>query len=75
MITDLFDGIFPYSKNDQTVSSQSFHDFLLDYQKDFSFGKDHKLVSDFISNFVQDPQRETQEPYLTIPEVSSKALS
>lgn len=69
-MNDIFDGSIPYAKDNQTVSLQSFHDFLIDHQKDSDFARDLKSVSEFISNFVQDPQREVQELYLTIPEVS-----
>lgn len=68
-IADIFDGQFPYSDDSQIVTSHNFHRFLLDYQKDFGFGKDQKAIPNFICDFIQDPQREIQEPYLSIPEV------
>lgn len=49
---------------------QCFQNFLLNDQKDVSLGKDIKKVSDLICEFVQDPAREIQEPFLTIQEVS-----
>lgn len=67
--------MFPYSEDNQTVSSQNFHKFLLDYQKDFSFGEDQKAVQNFICDFIQDPQREIQEPYLSVFEVQSARIS
>lgn len=66
---EIFDGPFPHTKDNQTVTLQSFCQFLLNEQNDLAIGKDMKSVSNFISEFVQDPQREIQEPYLTISEV------
>lgn len=68
-IVEIFDGPFPHTKDNQTVTLQSFCQFLLNEQNDLAIGKDMKSVSNFISEFVQDPQREIQEPYLTISEV------
>lgn len=68
---DIFDRPFPYSKDDQIVPLQAFHKFLFHDQNDILIGKDIKTVSNFISDFVQDPQRDIQEPYLTISEVRS----
>lgn len=47
---------------------QGFHQFLLNEQSDASLARDIKSVSNFISDFVQDPLRDIQEPYLTISE-------
>lgn len=70
MIDDIFDGPFLYTQDCQTISLQCFQDFLIVHQKDLDFIKDLNSISDFISSFIQDPQREIQELYLTIPEVS-----
>lgn len=67
--TDIFGGNFSYTEDNQTVTSQNFLKFLVNHQKDFGLGKDQKAVSNFICDFIQDPQREIQEPYLTISEV------
>ncbi|XP_031621922.1 1-phosphatidylinositol 4,5-bisphosphate phosphodiesterase gamma-1-like, partial [Contarinia nasturtii] len=48
--------------------------FLVEYQKEF-FGKDQKAVSNFICDFIQDPQREIQEPYFTISEFTDYLFS
>lgn len=57
-----------HSPDNQTVSLHSFYQFLLNDQNDLAIGKDIKSVSNFIIDFVQDAQREVQEPYLTISE-------
>lgn len=43
--------------------------FLLNDQLDVT-ARDEKAVSNFIRDFVQDTQRDVQEPFLTISEVS-----
>lgn len=62
-----FEG-FPYSKDNETVQLQDFQSFLTSDQDD-PLGKDDRAVSTFLRDFVQDPLRDVQEPYLTIPEV------
>lgn len=57
-----------HSPDNQTVSLHSFYQFLLNDQNDLAIGKDIKSVSNFIIDFVQEAQREVQEPYLTISE-------
>lgn len=47
---------------------QNFQLFLTNDQDDPT-GRDDKVVSTFLRDFVQDPLRDVQEPYLTIPEV------
>lgn len=64
-----FEG-FPYSKDGETVQLQNFQSFLTNDQDD-PLGKDDRVVSNFLRDFVQDPLRDVQEPYLTIPEVSN----
>lgn len=63
-----FEG-FPYSKDNETVQLQNFQQFLINDQND-PLGKDDRVVSNFLRDFVQDPLRDVQEPYLTIPEVT-----
>lgn len=41
--------------------------FLINEQVD-SLGNDDRAVSQFVCDFLKDPQREVQEPFLTIPE-------
>ncbi|KAJ6646988.1 1-phosphatidylinositol 4,5-bisphosphate phosphodiesterase gamma-1 [Pseudolycoriella hygida] len=61
-----FEG-FPYSKDNETVQLQNFQSFLTKDQDD-PLGKDDRVVATFLRDFVQDPLRDVQEPYLTIPE-------
>lgn len=63
------DGHFSYTKDHQTVHLQGFQSFLLNEQIDLT-ARDEKAVSHFIRDFVQDPQRDIAEPFLTISEVS-----
>lgn len=59
---------FPYTKDNQTVLLRDFQAFTVHDQKDLS-GNDDKAVSNFIRDFIQDPQRDIQEPFFTISEV------
>lgn len=68
-IPEIFDTPFTYSKDNQTVNLHGFHQFLSSDQNDLAVVRDLKSVSNFINDFVQDPQREVEEPYLTISEV------
>lgn len=69
IVQDYFDGCMPYSKNGQTVTLKEFQKFLLEVQND-PLGNDEKATSNFIREYVQDPIRDVQEPYLKIQEVS-----
>lgn len=51
----------------KTVSLQEFERFLIREQRHI-FEKDDKDVSQFICDFLRDPQREIQEPYLSTVE-------
>lgn len=66
-IPHIFAGPCAFSKDSETVNLDEFHEFLSTNQDDFL--RDAKAVSNFITEFVQDPQREVQQPYLTISEV------
>ncbi|XP_058462061.1 1-phosphatidylinositol 4,5-bisphosphate phosphodiesterase gamma-1 [Malaya genurostris] len=66
-IQDYFDGSMPYSKDGQTVTMKEFRKFLSEEQND-PLGNDEKLVSNFIREYVQDPIRDIQEPYLNMQE-------
>lgn len=68
-IKDCVDGQFSYTRDHQTVHLQGFQSFLLNEQIDLT-ARDEKVVSHFIRDFVQDPQRDIAEPFLTISEVS-----
>ncbi|XP_062715033.1 1-phosphatidylinositol 4,5-bisphosphate phosphodiesterase gamma-1 isoform X2 [Aedes albopictus] len=67
IVQDYFDGCMPYSKNGQTVTLKEFQKFLLEVQND-PLGNDEKATSNFIREYVQDPIRDVQEPYLKIQE-------
>ncbi|CAH0547497.1 unnamed protein product [Brassicogethes aeneus] len=64
---NLFDKLPQYSSNMKTISCQEFSCFLIHEQND-SLGNDDRMVSQFICDFLKDPQREIQEPYLTVSE-------
>lgn len=67
-IQDYFDGSMQYSKNGQTVTLKELQKFLTDEQNDQS-AHDEKAVAGLIREYVQDPVRDVQEPYLKIQEV------
>lgn len=62
-----FSDQFRYSRNGNTVTLQEFQSFLITEQND-PMGRDDKAVSKFICEFLQDIEREVQEPYMTINE-------
>ena len=57
----------PYSENGETVTLKEFERFLEVEQNDEK-AKDDQFISNFIKEFVQDTQREVQEPYFTVIE-------
>lgn len=69
---EIFNGPLPLIDDSQTISTSSLMSFLLNSQKDYTFGNDVRTISNFITDFVQDPQRDVQEPYLTSLEVNLK---
>lgn len=64
---ECFNIQMPYSENSETVSLKEFQRFLLNEQNDEK-ANDDQSISNFIRDFVQDTQREVQEPYFTINE-------
>lgn len=64
---DCFNGAIPYSDNTETVTLKEFQKFLLQDQSE-EYARDDQAISAFIQDFVQDTQREVQEPYFTINE-------
>lgn len=64
---DCFEGQFPYSKDGTLVRLKEFQTFLLQDQNE-PMARDDKIVSSIIREFVQDPQRDVQEPFLTLAE-------
>lgn len=51
----------------KTVSLQEMESFLIHEQND-CFENDDRAISQLISDFLKDPQREIQDPYLTTSE-------
>jgi len=56
-----------YSKTEQTVTLQEFQNFLITEQED-NLGNNETEISRFIREYLQDSQRDIQEPYFTFPE-------
>lgn len=61
------DRLMSYSENKKIVSLQEFHRFLVTEQHT-STGNDYQEVSKFVRDYLQDPQRDVQEPYFTVSE-------
>lgn len=51
----------------KAVTLQEVESFFIHEQND-PLGNDDRAVSQFICDFLRDPQREIQEPYLTVTE-------
>ncbi|CAL1272768.1 unnamed protein product [Larinioides sclopetarius] len=67
-LCELFNGTFgQYTKDGQRVTLQEFQKFLLEEQKDPDALDEHK-VSQFMRDYLQDPMRDAQEPFFTVPE-------
>jgi phosphatidylinositol phospholipase C, gamma-1 len=67
-LLDCFGSAMPYAQeNTETVTLKEFKSFLLNEQHD-DVAKDDSYISNFIQEFVQDTQREVEEPYFTISE-------
>ncbi|XP_068087156.1 1-phosphatidylinositol 4,5-bisphosphate phosphodiesterase gamma-1-like [Anabrus simplex] len=56
-----------YSENCERITVQEFQSFLSQEQQD-PLGDDEKLVSSFMRDYLQDSQRDVQEPYFTTME-------
>lgn len=56
-----------YSQIEPTVTLQEFQNFLITEQQD-SLGNNELEISRFIREYLQDPQRDIQEPYFTFSE-------
>ncbi|GIY17349.1 1-phosphatidylinositol 4,5-bisphosphate phosphodiesterase gamma-1 [Caerostris darwini] len=64
----LFSGTFgQYTKDGQRVTLQEFQNFLSEQQKDPDSLNEQK-VSQFMREYLQDPIRDAQEPFFTVPE-------
>ncbi|CAG9864543.1 unnamed protein product [Phyllotreta striolata] len=64
---ELFDKVSEYSSNGNTINLPEMVSFLINDQED-QLGNDERAVSQFICDFLKDPQREVQEPHLTVSE-------
>ncbi|XP_046736207.1 1-phosphatidylinositol 4,5-bisphosphate phosphodiesterase gamma-1 [Diprion similis] len=62
-----WDKLVGYSESGQTVTLQAFRNFLLIEQQD-PLGNIEQDVSRFIREYLQDPQRDIQEPYFIFSE-------
>lgn len=58
---------FAYSKDGEIVTLREFEKFLLQEQRE-AIARDNNAVSNFMREFLQDVEREVQEPYFTISE-------
>lgn len=65
-LNEIFNSPMQYSSDGENVTLKEFQKFLKD-QKD-PMGNDERAITNFIREFVQDTQREIQEPYLTVTE-------
>jgi phosphatidylinositol phospholipase C gamma-1 len=57
-----------YSENHKFITVQEFQSFLIQEQQD-PMGNDEREVSHFMRDYLQDAQRNVQEPYFTTIEV------
>ncbi|XP_037977873.1 1-phosphatidylinositol 4,5-bisphosphate phosphodiesterase gamma-1 isoform X2 [Plutella xylostella] len=66
-VHDLFDKYGQYCSNGTTISLREFQAFLRDEQND-PMGHDERRASEFIRDYLMDPQRNIIEPYFTLSE-------
>ncbi|XP_017063656.1 1-phosphatidylinositol 4,5-bisphosphate phosphodiesterase gamma-1 [Drosophila eugracilis] len=60
---------FPYSEDQQVVRPAELKQFLETEQRDVSASEiSNTAITTFIRDFIQDVERDVQEPYLTFPE-------
>ncbi|KAL1425760.1 hypothetical protein MTO96_018920 [Rhipicephalus appendiculatus] len=64
LFTDFFKT---YTDENGKVTLKAFQKFLIQDQKDMVF-EDERVVSKFMRDYLQDPLRDAQEPYFTVPE-------
>ena len=68
-VHDIFDKYSLYCNNGSTITLREFQSFLRVEQHD-RLGDDEAVASQFIRDYLRDPQRDTYEPYFTLHEVS-----
>ncbi|CAH4038538.1 1-phosphatidylinositol 4,5-bisphosphate phosphodiesterase gamma-1 [Pieris brassicae] len=66
-VHDVFNKYSIYSTNGTTISLHEFQRFLLVEQYD-RLGEDEGFTSQFIREYLRDPQRDIHEPYFTLHE-------
>nr|UPI11531.1 phospholipase C gamma 1 [Mythimna separata] len=66
-VHDIFDKYSLYCKNGSTITLREFQSFLRVEQHD-RLGDDEAVASQFIRDYLRDPQRDTYEPYFTLHE-------
>jgi hypothetical protein len=59
-----------YSENGKIITLQEFQSFLIQEQRD-PMGNDEREVSRFMRDYLQDSQRNVQEPFFTTIEVQT----
>jgi len=68
VLRECVDVYAAYSENRKFVTVQEFQSFLVQEQQD-AMGNDEREVSHFMRDYLQDSQRNVQEPYFTTIEV------
>jgi hypothetical protein len=63
-----------YSENRKVITAQEFQSFLVQEQQD-AMGNDEREVSHFMRHYLQDSQRNVQEPFFTTIEVRTRNYS
>lgn len=71
MFRECIDG---YPPNSENITLQEFQSFLVDQQQD-PMGNDDREVSHFMRDYLQDSQRNVQEPSFTTIEVGTCCYS
>ncbi|XP_026743382.1 1-phosphatidylinositol 4,5-bisphosphate phosphodiesterase gamma-1 [Trichoplusia ni] len=66
-VHDIFDKYSLYCKNGSTITLREFQSFLRVEQHD-KLGDDEAVASQFIRDYLRDPQRDIYEPYFTLHE-------
>ncbi|KAF7987870.1 hypothetical protein HCN44_003733 [Aphidius gifuensis] len=60
-----------YSSDNNIIKLQDFQKFLINEQNDMTIANDTQKVSKFMRDYLQDPQRDVQDPYFTLNEFFS----
>ena len=68
MFRECIDVYTAYSENGKIITLQEFQSFLIQEQQD-AMGNDEREVSRFMRDYLQDSQRNVQEPFFTTIEV------